>query len=123
MSAGAFVSSIYELEASNGGGFAACKVQPETLALEIASTTNAAPAGPVDLPVSAKASKTNREYGIGMRSVTLEFTGALPTGYSGDNVRVPVLTPAAFAAYQNQATGTYLGVGVRVVGRTPERVR
>lgn len=123
MSAGEFVSSIYELEASNGGGFAGCKVQPETLSLSIASTANAPGAGPVDLPMSAKASKTNREYGIGMRAVTLEFTGALPDGYSGDNVRVPVMTPAAFAAYQNQATGTYLSVPVRVVGRTPERVR
>lgn len=125
MSAGAFESAIYELDAGNGGGFAPCRVQPETLDLLIAATSNDEGAGPVDLPVSAKASKGIREYGIGMRAVTLEFTdqGDLPDGYTGENVRVPVLTPATFAVYTIGAVGTYLGSPVRVVGRSPERVR
>jgi len=58
-----------------------------------------------------------------MRYVTLGFTGAPPTGYSGDPVRVPVLDPAAFANYTLGATGTYLGVGVEVLGRVGETVK
>lgn len=123
MSAGEFVRSRYELDTGNGGGIARCLVQPETLACEINSVANAAPSGAVDLPNSARMLGPRRGLGINSRYVTLEWTGTPPTGYSGDNVRIPVLQESTFAAWQNDATGTYLGAGVRVVGRNPERVR
>jgi len=121
--AGNFITSRYVLDAGNGGGIAGCRIQPETLAATINSVTNAATTDPTTLPASAKVSKTNREFGVGMRTVTLEFTGALPDGYSGDPVRIPVMQPATFAAWTIGQTGTYLSSPVVVVGRSPESVR
>lgn len=123
MSSGEFTNTLYELSADNGGGIAPVRVQPETLSATINGAANDAPAGPATLPVSAKVSGGNREIGINCRTVNLEFTGAPPTDYSGDNVTIPVMTPATFAAWTVGQTGTYLGVDVRVAGRSPERVR
>lgn len=123
MSAGAFDNAFYELSSENGGGIAACRVQPETLACEINSVANASATGPADIPISARMIGPRRAAGINSRYVTLEWTGSPPTGYSGDNVRIPVLTPATYAAWTLNATGTYLGAAVRVAGRNPERVR
>jgi hypothetical protein len=122
MSAGAFQSSKYQLDSGNGAGIAACRIQPETLAATINSAANEAPAGAVTLPSSAKVSGGKREFGINMRTVTLEFTAALPEGYSGDPVRIPVLTESTYAAWSKGQTGTYLAVPVRVIGRSPETV-
>jgi hypothetical protein len=122
MSAGVFESSRYELSAENGGGIAPCKVQPETLAATIDGVANDAPTGAVTIPNSANMVGPRNANGIQSRYVTLEWTGAPPTGYSGDNVRIPVLQPSTYAAWTKDATGTYLGAGVKVVGRIPERV-
>lgn len=122
MSAGVFESSRYELSSENGGGVAPCKVQPETLACTINSVANAATTDPVTIPNSANMIGPRNANGIQSRYVTLEWTGAPPTGYSGDNVRVPVLQSATYAAWTKDATGTYLGADVKVVGRIPERV-
>lgn len=123
MSAGAFTSSKYQADAGNGGGIYRCKIQPETLAASINNTANDPPAGAVDQNVSAAASKTKREYGVGMRSVLLTWTATIPDGYSGDPVRIPVLTPAVFAQWGLGQTGTYLGQAVRVDGRSAEDLR
>lgn len=123
MSAGVFEKSIYETDAGN---FAAVKVQPETLAATVDSVVNAAGAGPVDQEASAQVGKGKRTIGINTRTVTLRFTSTLPTGYSGDPVTIPALTPAFYAACNpnsDTATGTYLGQPVRAVGRSPETVR
>lgn len=122
MSAGAFENSFYELSAENGGFIMACRVQPETLAASINSVANAAPAGPADAPGSATISQGRRSAGVNMRYVSLKFTASPPTGYSGDNVRIPVLSPTTFAAWTKGATGTYLGVAVEVAGRVGETV-
>lgn len=123
MSAGEFTRTFYELDTGNGGGIARIRVQPETLAATIGGSANTAPAGPATVPVSASVSAGNRENGIKARSVTLLFTAAAPTGYSGDPVTIPVMQESTFAAWTLGATGTYLGAAVEVIGRSPERVR
>lgn len=122
MSAGAFTVTKYETSADNGSFILSCRVQPETLTATIDGVANSAPAGATNAPGSATVSTGRRSAGVNMRYVTLKFTGALPDGYKGDNVRIPVLTPATYAAWTREKTGTYLGVGVQVVGRTNETV-
>lgn len=123
MSAGNFERSKYEASIENGSGIYSIRIQPETAQLTIAGTANDPPAGAVDQRVTARANKSNGAYGVGARAVTLAFTGTPPDGYSGENVRVAVLTPDAFADYIVGATGTYLGASVEVVSRLPESVR
>lgn len=122
MSAGVFQTARYELDSTNGGYVMRCRVQPETLSATFASVANAQAGGSVNAPGSAKASKGKREFGVGMRSVSIEFTGTPPTGYSDENVRIPVLDPDTYASWVLEATGTYLGVAAKIVGRTPESV-
>lgn len=123
MSAGVFEIEFYELDTGNGGGVASIRVQPETVAATINGAANAGASGPATIPLFAKAAKGVREYGIGARSVTLRFTGAPPTGYSGDDVRIPVLLESTYASWALNETGSYLGAAVQVVGRSPERIR
>lgn len=122
MSAGSFDSTFYQMSADNGGFVLAARVQPETLAASIDGATNSGHPGPATAPGSATTSQGRRSAGVNMRYVTLEWTGAPPAGYSGDPVRIPVLRPSTFAAWQKSATGSYLGAGVRVIGRTNETV-
>lgn len=123
MSAGEFVRTFYKLDTGNGGGIVRARVQPETLAAEINSVANAGATGPATVPITAKSSGGKNEFGVNMRSVTLEFTSSPPDGYSGDPVSIPVLQEDTFAAWTNGETGTYLGVAVEVIGRSPETVR
>lgn len=120
MSAGTFLKTKYE---TNAGAVHPIRAQPETLAAVIAGVTNAAPAGPVTNGISARVSNGNREFGLKPRGVTLEWTGAIPEGYSGDPIYIPALTPAFYNAAVKEATGTYLGQGVKVVSQSPERIR
>lgn len=114
MSAGEFTTSKYE--ADYGAFIHPIKVQEETLEFAIGAVTNAPPAGAVNHPIRVKVGKGNREIGLGPRLVTVEFTGTLPDGYTGDPVRIPVLTKALAAVCIEGAEGTYLGSPVRVVG-------
>ena len=123
MSSGIFAKSFYQLDAANGGQVAACRVQPETLIATIGGVANDGHSGPATLPGSARMIGPRRAVGINSRYVSLEWTGAPPAGYSDDNVRIPVLLEATYAAWTLNATGTYLGAGVQVIGRNPERVR
>jgi len=123
MSAGAFNREFYEMSTENGGFILSCRVQPETLAAEINSVSNDGAEGPADAPGSATISQGRRTAGVNMRYVTLAWTATPPTGYSGDNVRIPVLTPATFASWGLGETGTYLGAAVEVVGRVGETVK
>lgn len=120
MSAGNFIDSKYE---SNSGRVYAIRVQPETLALTLDGTANAAPTGDIDQEVSAKAKGGKREIGCIARTVTVRFTGTVPDGYSGDDVTVPVLTPGLYNAAVKGVTGTYLGEAVAYVGKSAERLR
>lgn len=123
MSAGPFETVFYETSSENGGFVLRARVQPETLAASISATPNAGNVGPSTAPGSATISQGRRTAGVNMRYVTLGFTGAAPDGYSGDPVRIPVLTPATFTAWTLGATGTYLGVAVEVLSRVGETVK
>jgi len=121
MSAGAFVSSKYE---SDAGDIFRCRVQPETLAANIGGV-NAAPAGDVDQPVSAKVSGSNREIGMKCRGVYIRWTSTVPAGYDDEKATlfIPIMTPAIYNGINPGTTGTYLTNPVEVIGKKPERVR
>jgi len=123
MSSGEFVNAFYETSAENGSFVLRCRVQPETLAATIDGTANAGVAGPATAPGSATISQGRRTAGVNMRYVTLGWTAAPPTDYSGDPVRIPVLDPATFTAWTLGATGTYLGTAVEVLSRVGETVK
>lgn len=124
MSAGNFVTSRYETSSPGlGGVIMPIKVQPETILLTIAGVGNDPPAGAVDFPLRVSVSAGNSEYGVKARKATLRFTGTPPTGYSGDDVSVPLLTPAMAAAAAPGATGTYLLADVEVISAKPETFR
>lgn len=123
MSAGEFVTALYETSSDNGGDVHPMRVQPETLTLTIGGTPNAASPGPSTSALFARARKSKRAYGVGARLVRLRFTGTLPTGYSGDEVTVPVMQPSVFSGYTPLSTGTYLGADVEVVSRIAETYR
>ena len=126
MSAGAFILSRYETSsAALGGIIMPIKIQPETEALVIGGVTNTPPAGAVDFPLRVSVSATDGEYGVKPRKVTLRFTDPadVPTGYSGQDVIVPLLTPAAEAAAIPEAVGTYLTKAVKVISTKPEDFR
>jgi len=123
MSAGEFVTDFYETSDENGGFILRCRVQPETLAAEINSVANAGADGPATAPGSATISQGRRSAGVNMRYVTLGWTATPPTGYSGDPVRIPVLTPATFTAWTLGETGTYQGAAVEVLSRVGETVK
>lgn len=120
MSSGNFVSTKYQLDTGNGGYICRARVQQETLDATFASTENAVPSGAVNLAISAQSAKGKREFGIGMRYVVIRFTGEPPTGYSGDDVRIPVLSPTTYAAWVPEATGTYLSTAAKIVKRFAE---
>ena len=101
-----------------------CRPQPETKGLVIATITNAYPIGAVTAPVQARLGGGKRRIGMTARTVTLNFTGAVPPGYSvGRSIRVPCFGQAIYNAATFGAVGTYLAVAVAVVGRSPERIR
>ena len=126
MSAGQFnTDAIYE---DDFGNFYPITVQPETLSLTLAGVANAEGAGPLpaNLP-SVSVSKGRRTNGVNARLVRFRFTGTLPSGYLMNGViSLPVLTPAAFAAYSKGTTGTYTLDGTAYdvvrVGRTAETI-
>lgn len=118
MSAGGFERSKYELD--GGATIVPVRVQPETLLLTIDGTANSAPAGNVTLSVTAYTRKSSRQYGIGCRSVSVSWNAAPPAGYEDENLSIPVLTVAAFAAMNVGDTGTYLGQPVTVVSKKSE---
>lgn len=122
MSAGEFISSKYE---SNSGSIYKIRLQQETVDATINAIANTPVASAVDQEVSAKASGGKREIGMIARTVTLRFTGAPPTNYSGDDVTIPVLSQATYDAWTSPAdlTGTYLGAAVVVAGQSAERKR
>lgn len=121
MSSGRYTRSKYE---ADSGDIHPIRVQPETLAATVGGGANAAPGGTITSPISAKVSKSNRGVGLKPRTVTIVFDeGAAPAGYADNSpITIPVLTPARYTAIAKGATGTYLGAGVTVVSKSPERV-
>lgn len=117
MSSGPFLAGKYETDAGN---ICRIRIQPETQAFSLQGTT---PAAVVNQEASAIASGTRRQTGVIARSVRVRFTGAAPAGYDPNGIlRIPIITPAAYAAIAKDATGTYLGSPIIVLGKTPEFV-
>lgn len=125
MSAGTFVTSRYETNSPGlAGAIMPIRVQPETILLTINGVGNDPPAGGSTLPLFVQVSASDNEYGVKPRKATLRFTSGAPTGYSGQDVSVPLLNPAiAAAAATPGATGTYLLADVEVVSTKPEDFR
>jgi hypothetical protein len=123
MSAGAFVREIYE---ADSGSFHAIRCQPETTLLTDGTTVNDGGAGPIDSTQPAKITRSSREYGLKPRTITFEFDdGQAPTGYENRaQVTLPVLTPAAYAAYTAapRIALTYLGGTGIVVNQANEDI-
>lgn len=120
MSSGPFQRTFYEL---NNGEIAAIRVQPETLALTLGGTANAAPAGPASVPSSAVVSRGRRSRGINARLVRIVFDTP-PAGYKADSViTLPWLQDTSFDNLEPNDTGTYLGSAVTLIGKTAEAVR
>jgi len=118
MSAGAFIITKYQ---SDTNGIYRCRVQPETLQLEVDGVANAAPLGDVDQFVSAQVSKGKRQIGMGCRAIAIRFTGTVPTGYKvGGVILVPILTSALFNAVLPTSDITYLTLPAEVVYIRPE---
>ena len=115
MSAGPFIRSRYEV---GNGSILRTRVQPETELLNDGTVFNSAPTGAATLPWGMKIRPGKREVGIIPRSVTLVFeAGNEPPGYKPDSsIEVPILTPAAFAAFQTATSLTYLSNTATVIG-------
>lgn len=121
MSAGKFERTRYE---ANSGEIHPIRVQEETVDATFGGSANAAPAGTTTSDISARVSKTKREYGLRPRMVVVEFSGAAPAGYEEGNLyRVPILQASTYNAINVGNTGTYLGSSVEVVSKLPEEVR
>lgn len=127
MSAGAFVLANYETDSIDLGTLVMpIRVQPETLeTLIIGGQANTEVAGPVTLPLRVSVSAGNTEYGVKPRKITIRFTDPadLPEGYTGDDLIIPVLDPANYAAYGLNDVGSYLGSPIQVVSKKPESFR
>lgn len=131
MSAGRFTQTKYqssELKIGEDAAIMPIKLQPET-PLFAAGVANTAPTGTTNLGLFAHVSKNRNAYGVSPRKVTIAWALDAdgnpdpPDGYSGDNIQIPVLTPAAYTAYTPGTTGNYLGKSVVIVSRTPEVIR
>lgn len=124
MSAGKFNRTArYEMDAANGGYITKARVQPETLSATDGSTTNTIPAGSVNLPISVYARKGKKEYGVGMRRAVLTNPSPIPDGYTGEDINIPVMTPATYAAWSIGASITYLGSTWELLDKVVEEVQ
>lgn len=122
MSAGKFIRSYYE---SNAGEQIRIRVQPETELFTNGTEVNDSAGGPATIPGYAKVTKGNREYGIRPRRVGFVFdAGQAPTGYDPSSVHyIPVMTKAAYDAYDLGTGYTYLGGTGEVISKLEENIR
>jgi hypothetical protein len=123
MSSGPFVDSRYENLAGNV--VYPCRLQQETLDLDIGGSTNDAPVAAVTTGVARiKLRKGKREFGPTIRTVTVEMTAA-GTGLNayaevGDRFILPILSNTFFNGISVGDTGTYLGAACEVKAKFPE---
>ena len=118
MSQGPFATSVY---LSDEGLNHPVSVQPETLQLVLGGVTNNGSGDAPDTDISAIVAGSRRRLGIFTRTVTITWDDPPPTGYQlGGTITLPWLQPTGFDSLRRGVTGTYLGVGVRVVSRRGE---
>jgi hypothetical protein len=123
MSAGAFETGKYETT-QTPTAILPITVQPETKALVINGSANAYPAGAIDGFPSAQVSKGARSIGVNARTVTIKFTGGVPTGYKQNSpITLPWFVQATFTPLVKGMTGTYLENDIELVGKRNEKVR
>jgi hypothetical protein len=126
MSAGAFTISKY---ATNKDIITPIRVQPETLAAEVAGTVNNPPAGAVADKIYTKVSGSLSLSRIRARRIRIRFpaTGQ-PTGYKPLGITtIPALTKSFYNACATAGAGaaiSYLGVATcTIVGGDPRETR
>lgn len=127
MSAGNFVVTKYEASYASGQ-IHPIKVQEETLAMVqdsegVTDANNDPPSGSVNNPISALVNLNRGARGLRPRYIVASWNAAKPTGYTGDTVKIPILTPANF---NNLAVGeiiSYQGTTAIIVAKEPERAR
>lgn len=124
MSAGELLKTTYE---DGKGVFHPVKIQPETLTLTLNAVANDAPVGPATPGTPGlKLSKGKREAGVVARRVRFKITDpAPPANYQVNSIlSLPVMTPAAYDAFDKNQVGTYtlngIAYAVAYVGKTPE---
>jgi hypothetical protein len=119
MSTGAFETGKYE---QNGGAnIWPCKAQPETKGLTLGGTANAYPTDPITVGLpKIKLRKTRREFGLPIRTVTVELTadgtGVTADMETGSLHTIPVFQESVWAGYGEGQTGTYLGIACKFAG-------
>lgn len=119
MSQGNFELAKYQ---SNDGKIWPCYAQPETKELSLGGTANAYPSGGYSEGVPIRLRAGRRARGQKVRTVTIQWTGAAPTGYkAGANLVVPVFQQSVWDGYAIGSTGTYLGAACKAVGFYPDR--
>lgn len=109
-----FSNTKYE---ADDGTIHAIRLRPETVAI-----AGAAPGGAVDSSIKVKVTKSNREFGIRPRSITISQTKGTDPDTFKVYATIPILTEAAFAAAPAQlgAEVTYDGDTWTVVSRNAE---
>lgn len=118
MSAGAFVISKYE---DSEGEIYPCRVQPETLALTVDTTANAAPTGANTQRLFARMRGSKRAYGLVARQIRISWSGAPPTGYkAGETLTIPIMQAVTFAGINIGDTGSYLETAFTVQSKISE---
>lgn len=123
MSSGAFVIETYQARYGGGAITHPIQVQPETVTLVIAGTPNLGASGDPVSPISARVSGGRNQIGLNAELVRLKFVDT-PEGYKPDGViTLPLLASAIRVKATRGATGTYQGVGIVVLGVSPETVR
>lgn len=128
MSAGDFVNTKYE------ASYASSTIHPIRLQTETPAATfydilggngsaNVAPSGNINNPISALTSLTRNKRGLRPRYIVGEWEDTKPTGYTGDTIKLVILSIAVFNALTVGAKGNYLGQDFVIVAKEPERAR
>jgi len=121
MSQGKFTDGTYE---SNKGVFYNCKVQPETAAATIGGVANAFPAL-VGTPAepSAIVSGSRARIGVHARYVSFIWNAAPPTNYDPNTRgKLPIFDPDVYNGINKNQIGSYLGVAIKIKGKTAEKI-
>lgn len=123
MSAGNFTTSKYQASYGSADQVHPIRLQPETIAATGGGESNDPPVDDVNNPISAIASRGNRQLGLRPRYIRCELAGTPPTNYSENSIaKIICLTLNFYNAVAIKGTTvTYLGTTWTVVGFQPER--
>ena len=118
MSNGPFTLTFY---GTDEGNTATIRVQPETLALTIGTTPNAAVSGPATAGFpSAQTSQSRRALGVNARRVRCGYEAGADPGLPGLAITLPWLDPATYGTISEGETGTYNGQPVQLRSKLDE---